>query len=514
MKALALALLLLPCARARAADPPSVSGKAVDTRDTELARRMKAALKDDPAAADSLAGRILESSLADQFEAPKRGDLRGAIRDWILQNPADAAFLAVGFAKDDREGNRDFEKSLYTQVSRSFELNPSRDQGLLGRLKAAGSESQGLVKDLDMDDDERRELLRRMFEGGSKAEGRVGARGGEGGSRKGEEPSKGLSYAGDALYDRLSAGNPTGYSPQVQQLQSELNLTLAPGAPKLIETGRLDYPTLHHPYYALAYDAERLDAAYSAHLAWAQARSLGLAGRYSAEQYRDPAVQRKLDKRSKGKAPPSFARRREALDAAAKSVKEFDVEAERTKDPKAITAKALKALSAKRRDAARWIVAAALEEDLSRLEQFRGFLTPLLVETIRRAAPDPESAELYLKRGAELEKKVDEAAARMRKAVESLRKDSFAETLAEADSELRRSKRASRILASDIALYTEAPGRLEAAGKGGSSGLWARLEDWLLRLFPNASASRRIAAARRARAESLEEFLRMAQSGF
>ena len=515
---LGLALLLLPCPAARAEEPAAVSGEAADTQDTDLARRMKDLLQNDPAAADSLARRILDSSLATQLsQGPGSGGADGrisALRDiqaWIFKNPADAAFLAVGFAKDDRTGTRDFESSLYRRVDRYFELNPSREKGLLGRLKRAGSESQIVVKNLDMDDDERRELLARMFEGGA-SDAHVRAKSPEG-SPKGE-PSRGVSYAGDAIYDRLSAANPTGYSPLVQQLQSELNATASPGAPRLIETGKLDYPTLRHPYYALAYDIERLEASYRSQLALARAKSLGLESRASSERYRDSTVQRELELKASGRVPPSFERRRKALDSAAKAVSQFDAAAAKTQDTKALTSKRLKTLSAERRDAARWIAVSALEEDVSRLELFKGFLTPPLVEAIRRAAPDGGSAELYLKRGAELEGKLDKAISRAADAVRLLEKSSSAQTLAEADLPMREARRLSRPLAADIALYVDAPGRLAAAGRGAVSGLQERLETWLLRFFPNIPYSRKIARMRRARQEALDAFLRIAQAGF
>ena len=316
-----LLALLLFAAPASAGDAPPITGGAVSTKDTELARRMKEALKSDPALAQTLAERILRSSLAGEFikEGPKNAgeeERRAAaledIKTWILENPSEAAFLAVGFSKDDREGNHEFEQSLFQRVSRFFALNPDRDKGILGRLNRLGSESQSLIKQLNMDDDERRQLLQKMFEGSAETQAKVSGKSEGSGGKGGEAPSKGASYAGDAIYDRLSAANPTGYSPQVQQLQSELNAAGAPGAPRLIETGKLDYPTLRHPYHALAYDAGRIDSSYRAQRAWAQAKALKLEGSYAQEQYRDPAVQKELDEKAKGKEPPGFERRRTA----------------------------------------------------------------------------------------------------------------------------------------------------------------------------------------------------------
>ncbi|MFA6029864.1 MAG: hypothetical protein WC969_08430 [Elusimicrobiota bacterium] len=511
-----LALLLLLASPARAADAPDVRGGVVSTADSELARKMKDMLKEDPSVADALAQRLLKSSLGAQMSQKKDyGSALEEVRAWIVENPADAAFLAVGFSRDDAARNHEFEDSLYNRVSRFFALNPESDKGIIGRLKAAGRESQFLSKQKDMDDDERRELLQKMFEGNSGAQGRVKSKGeGKEGGGKPEDPPHGTSYAGDALYDRLHAGNPTGYSPQVQALQSELNRLAVPGAPKLIETGKLDAATLRHPYYALARDAGTLDATWRAQRAWWNAKALGEEKRWSPAQLQDPKVQDALARRAAGRAvPDSFERRRRALERLNASIAAFEKAAQRAASPRAITKGLLEELSELRRDAARWVSITALEEDAARYEQLKDFYSPALVAAVRRCPQPAEQKDRFLTRGVELQGKLDATMNLARQAGDLLRRDTDPSTLAAAAALVKAERASGRALGECVTRYTDVP-QMCAAAQGAGSGLRARLEALAARFLPNTGFGRRLRERVRARRELDGAFQRIVVTGF
>ena len=96
-----------------------------------------------------------------------------------------------------------------------------------------------------------------MFEGQGAQSGRVLTMDKDGrAGAKGEGPAPALA---DSYYDRLSAGNLRGYSPQLLAMQSALNQRRPPGAPALVETGKLDYLTLSYPGFGMKFDVENLE---------------------------------------------------------------------------------------------------------------------------------------------------------------------------------------------------------------------------------------------------------------
>ncbi|MDE2290786.1 MAG: hypothetical protein KGL53_01780, partial [Elusimicrobia bacterium] len=274
MSAALLVLVLAAAPRAARAqeDVPSVQGAPADQAQQELLRRVKEELASDPARADALAERILRSRLGAQLsETPDAATTRAGLADWMRAHPDAAAELAVGFAGDDARGDHAYESSLTMQAKNFLELSPDRDKGLLGRLKGLGKAAKRLSKQAKMSDDDRRRLVKEMFEGRSTVDRAAGA-GPEGGPGPGRASP---AVADDGLYDRLSPANVTGYSPQVQTLQNELNRSAPPGAPRLAETGRLDYATLAFPAYSVRYDLDRLEAAWARDAAAARAAALG-----------------------------------------------------------------------------------------------------------------------------------------------------------------------------------------------------------------------------------------------
>lgn len=508
MVVLILSLRLLPVFCASAAQAPEVRPAAAAGEEDDAVRRLSEVLRGDPEAAGRVAERILRSRLAEDLaksQAPERG--LAQIQEWVKKNPHDAASLALGFARDDAQGAHDFEDSLFEGVNRLFEVNPDFNRGIFGRLKLAGAESQAAMRDANLDDDERTELLRKFFEGGSAASGKIGSP-----PVGGRSQGPGAASAGGGAYDRLSVSNVSGYSPQVQALQSEMNRSLIPGAPRLVETGRLDYATLRHPFYALDYDMRRLEFSLRLQRAQAQARSLGLEGRFGAESFAERAVQEALDKAAGGKDfLVNAARRRRALEAASKARELFSGQAEKAKDPSAVTTALVKELSGLRREAARHIAAAAALEELDLLEAGGPVLSDRLRKTIAKAPVEESLRARYLLRAAALEGAREETLRRLREGVESLGSSVGQERLDEAGRDLARARNEARGLLRGIEEYSRVPERLSALGPP-PSGLKARLKAQLARLLPGSRFARELRQREEERRSLQDAFRRIAAS--
>lgn len=513
MRAAALALLaaLAPAARASdARDVPSLQGSAVDTGETDLVRRMKAALAEDPERAEALAARILRSSLASQLAPGAEPEKALAdLRAWVADNPAAAAQLAVGFARDDADGTHQFEESLYKQTERFLELSPDRNKGILGRLDGLGSASKAIKSDQGMSDDDRRRLMKELFEGQSTVDRNAEAGGADGsGSRPSGASASPVADAG--IYDRLSGANLSGYSPQVQTMQSELNRAAPPGTPRLIETGRLDHATLVHPGHAVRYDLGRLEAALERDLAAARAAALGQP--LPPERLSDPSVQKDLAARGAGKdLPAGLARRRAALAEARAAFAAFSAAAEPAKRAGGITPQMLKALGARRRDAAVWLQVAALEDILQRLEALEGFAGAPLREALERAPVSEPERRAFLNGGLRLGDELGGGIRSAREAIALLSSPDYLRRLARAQSAADAARAAARRLPEEIARYRSVPERLAAAAR--PQPRWrVILEDAAIRFLPSSAFARDAAQHRKTAQSARADFARYCAS--
>ena len=409
MKALAAALaLLLPAAGAHAQfegapDTVEHNDEAPDVDQAALLKGVADAIAGDPAVADSLAARLNRSSLAERISGNTDPDLRRAdIRDWIKHDPQSAAGLAMGLASDDKSGTHDFENAMAQRVHTRLEFNPNSNKGIFGRLRKNAKDS-GLLKKQgeDMAEEEKRELLKTLFEGQGGQSSKILTQQME--DKKANGPGAvgaGGGGLGSSYFDRLSQSNIRGYSPQLQAMQSALNSRRAPGAPKLIETGKLDYETLSYPAYGMKFDIENLEKKLRYETNYALAKMLGVDGQYKADDLLDPAVEQKLKAQAAGKPlPPGFERRLKALQAARAALAEFSQAALAAKDPAQISRQLLMTLGGRQKEAARWITVASLEEEAQRLEPDLGFLTPELVQTINSCQAAPEVRGSYVRRG-------------------------------------------------------------------------------------------------------------------
>lgn len=512
-------LLLVFClaAGAPAQNAPDV-GQATEApnEETALVGRAAEALRENEAMRDSLARRLLASSLADQLSGGERDPQRAreAVSQWIAEHSEDAANLAVGFAKDDESGTHEFETSLRERVSRYLALNPERYHGILGVLSAAGKESK-LIKKLEkkMDEEEQRELVKRLFEGQGSEQGRVlkqpegdgkGSGAGAGGS-----PS---AVAGSSAYDRLSELNPSGYSPEVLSLQSQLNAQRPPGAPKLIETGRLDFATLAFPTYALRADLGRQAGSAAAREAWAIARALGREREFTAEQYSDRGVQSKLAKAGAGVALPGrVVRRKEALERARAAIAEFEAEAARMRQPAAVNRVGLGALSARQKEASRWLVIASLEADIERLEAESAFWTADLEKLVKTAPVAEHTRQAFLGRGRAVRERLARIQARDQAALLILASPDYAVRWGLMERELAEGNKLRQGLSRDIQLVSRVPGQLHSAHRPVPR--WrAWIESALIRFAPGTRYARE-ASARERRASGWSEAFGLVAAG-
>ncbi|MBI4422409.1 MAG: hypothetical protein HY554_01700 [Elusimicrobia bacterium] len=514
-RSLAVCLAVLP-AWSRAQEAAPIAGeREVGAEDGEVARQVRDTLADDPAARGALARRLLASSLAERLSGGRRDPAaaEAEIAAWILANPGDAARLAVGFARDDRAGTREFESSLHERVRRYLALNPDRHKGILGVLGAAGSQSKLVLKlDKKLAEEEQRELIKQLFEGrGSEsnkvltqdeAPGRSGERGGPGA----------VGFAG--AYDRLSELNPSGYSPDVLSLQSALNAQRPPGAPKLVESGRLDYATLAHPVYGLRHHLGRQEGSLKAQRAWELARALGRERELRAEQCSDPSVQAKLEADAKGRAVPArLERRRAALDRARAEVEQFQRAALALRDPASITRAGLRSLSTRQKEAARWLMIADLEGDLHRLESESAFWTPEL-EGLVRSAPAPEPARrAFLARGGAARTRLAGIRAFDEAALAVLLSQDYAARWSEMERQLAQANALRRGLSRDLLLLTRVPPALHAARRP-ASGWRAWLEPWVRRFAPSSAWAREAERRERRGSAWLEAFSLVAAGDF
>lgn len=508
---LVLTLGLLAAPASAQSTPAST---AVDSEDATL-NQVRRRLGEDPAFADMVAKRIDRSQLAALIAPNASGDDRvKALEDWMKSDPESASRIALGLFGDDASGKTAFEDGLLRQTRLSVVDNTKNNKGVLGRLRDTAKDSKLLKNQADqLSDDEKREITRTLFEGqGSQAgtvlgQGETG-RGGPADSIPGSAGSGAAATSFSGIYDRLSAANIHGYSPQLLVLQNGLNARRPPGAPLLIETGKLDYATLAYPAYGIEYDVKNLEARLSRDRILALARLAGVA--LTARDLKNPNIEAELSAKlpGGGALSPRFARRAELGAKARAALEAFLAAAAPAKNPALISKELLLTLDAKRRDAARWITAAALEDDLSRADELDGFLTPELLAAIDAAPAAADARASYKDRGRGLQSRLAGARADAQKAEDLLVADTWASALAEVDRLSASERAARRALERDIPVYSRVPYRFETPLTVPRWRLW--LDDFMTRWLPSTGYARAILDRRARQARWLAVFLQIA----
>ncbi|HXT01977.1 MAG TPA: hypothetical protein VN915_14980 [Elusimicrobiota bacterium] len=450
----AAAVLLVLAALPAAAQEEPAAQLAPETDPAIVELRDK--LAKDPDIIQFVAERVARSRLIGRLTTLSDNDGRiAAAKEWIKGDPAAAAHVALGLASDDASGNTNYEDALLTQLAKEYEHNPAAEKNLFGRLRKTAKDSSLLKKQSqDMSEDERREILRNMFEGQGSESNKVIKMNEDG---KGTPPSDKPSTARfNGIYDRLSAGNLRGYSPQLMALQSALSARRPPGAPALVETGKLDYATLSYPAYGMNYDVGNLDKRLRAERILALAK---LSGRtLTKADWADPDLETRLGGReSAEKLKPRLQKRAELAAKARAAMQAFLSAAEKAKDPNKISRALLVELGAKQKETARWIAAAALEEELSRVDELADFLTPELLAVVDAAPCPADERAAYRKRGESLKDKVGTLKANAEKALGLLESDGWASSLAEVDKLVAENRDIKLTLPRDIGDYSKVP---------------------------------------------------------
>lgn len=472
-------------------EPESIEGAAQTEISQEgLAREMQERIQADPAVADSLAQRISRSSLAERFsQSPDEAARLAAIRRWVASDPASAARLAVGLAKDDAEGSHRFENALNHTVWVSHEAKINKNKGAFGRLKKAGVDSKLMKKDVQMTEEEQSEIINVLFEGRSGKSSQIITQ--EERGKPGKEGAGASAALSTSYYDRLSQTNLRGYSPQLQAIQSALNSRRAPGAPKLIETGKLDYETLSYPGYGMRFDAGNLERRLRYQRNFALAQLAGRERELSAEQLLDPSIeiQLKTQAAAKGKPNARFERRQAHLERAQAAVRDFERAALAAKDPAKITRDLLMTLGSKQKEAARWITAASLEEELQWVESQEKFLSPELAAAIA-ACPVPGGAkDAYRRRGEKYRESLSKLKTNDETAVKALESDGWLSQMEAVQKILDENASLRQNLSRNIQDYVRAPFRLAALGA--PKPRWrALLDRYVKRYLPSTAYAR------------------------
>lgn len=461
MRAALLAILLSTNAlHADEGEPASApAGRAVEGDQSEAAADMRKQLEGDPGLQEALVDRIMNSKIAaaistDADDGKKRSDVRA----WVQGDLASASEIALGLAKDEAAGTRVFENTLVKHLKQTFQRK-NTNRGAFGVLKGAAKTSKlTTLADQQAGEEEKRELLRNMFEGkGSQGERVITGSAPEGKAAGSDTPAS--AALASSFYDRLSAGNIRGYSPQLMSLQSALNTRRPPGAPKLIETGKLDFATLAYPAYGLKYDLGNLEE----RLRRARVAELATLGgvQLTERDMKDPGLEaRLLAKVPADKLKKNFAARAAANERARAALSAFEAAADKSKDLGRITKALLVELSGRQREAARWLTAAALEEELARIESEEGFLTADLlaaIDAVPAAAPIRES---YKHRGESYTERLAKLKSNARASLDALQSDAWLSRISEIDKRMAESQSLRRNISRDISDYRLVPYRV------------------------------------------------------
>lgn len=506
--ALMTILLLTAMVRAEEGEPNSTPvGKAVDGDQTEAVANMRKQLEGDPGLQEALIERIMHSKIAgsitSELDDKKR---RSDVHDWVEGDLGGAAEVALGLSQDEANGTHLFENTLVKHLRQTFQRN-NTDRGAFGVLKKAAKTSKLMGKpDQQAGEEERRELLRSLFEGkGSQGERVITGQAPEGKAVSDAPPSAALA---SSFYDRLSAGNIRGYSPQLMALQSALNTRRPPGAPMLIETGKLDHATLSYPAYGLKYDLgnleERLRRARLAELA-----TLG-GVRLTERDMKDPGLEARLLARVRAeKLPKSLSARAAANKRAKAALAAFEAAAGRSKDTNQITKALLVELSGRQREAARWLTVASLEEELARIESEEGFLTSDLLAAIDAVPAAGATRESYKLRGGAHMERLAKLKANARKSLDALQSDAWLSHIAEIEKILAENQGLRRNISRDISDYRLVPFRVGEAVL--RQPRWREiLDDLLVKYAKSTSYGREVAIRRGKLARFLDIFTRIA----
>ncbi len=508
LRASLLPLLLAVSVRAQD-EPPSALGEEKDAAVIEVRDRIKS----DPGAADAAAARVARSQLSRLLTPAGDRDARvAAAKEWIDKDPDAAARVMIGLLRDDAAGATVYEDSLLREMRVSYEKNPGAEKNLFNRLRRTAKDSKLLAKQSqEMSEDERREILRSLFEGkGSQNDRVIHGKGDGSGKTPDKNAAAATSFSG--IYDRLGAGNLRGYSPQLMAMQSALNRRRPPGAPALVETGTLDYQTLSYPAYGMNYDVANLEERLRRERILDLARSAGVA--LVPRDWKDPDLEKRLSKPESVRKLPARLKVRAALAAKARAAMSTFLSAvEKTKDPSKISRTLLLELGGLQKEAARWIAAAALEEELSRMDALEGFMTPELSAAIDAVPAPPDARDGYKRRGRALGDRIAKVKSNARAALDALQSEAWRSKLAAVDALVAENRGLKNNLSRDVDDFTRVPWRI--AESRVEQPRWREMfDDAAVKWAPALAYSRGVALRRGRLARLLGVFAAMASGDY
>lgn len=495
MKHALLGLLLCTATvRSQEIEPATPEGLAVEEDRSVAIADLKKKFEGDPGLLEALVDRVLQTKIAaaisSESDATKR---RNQVREYLNHDLGSAAEIAMGLQRDEDAGTKLFENTVTRHLRQTFRRG-NTNGGAYGVLKGAAKTSKQMGKpENEAGDDERREIMRNMFDGKGAQGERVITGSAPEGKAASDTPAPSAALA-NTFYDRLSAGNIRGYSPQLMALQSSLNQRRPPGAPPLIETGKLDFPTLSYPSYGLSYDLQNLDDRFRRARIAELATLAGM--RLTERDMKDPGLEaRLLAKVPAEKLKPRFASRSAANARAAAALIAFQLAAAKSKDPNQITRGLLLELSGKQREASRWLTVAALEEELARIESEEGFMTADLLAAIDAVPAPAPVRESYKRRGEAYAARLAKLKSNAQNALDALQSDAWLSRIGEIEKMLAENSGLRRNISRDVSDYRLVPFRVgEAVLK---QPRWREiLDDLLVRYLKSTSYGREVAIRR------------------
>ncbi len=376
--------LFIPCAKAQ-----------TSAQLNQQVQEEERLIESNPKLAKAIAEEIAHSSIGNRISLSKSSlEKTKEIEAWLLKNPQAGAIIGLGLQADAASGNHDFENRMNQELSQ-FEPNPGAVHNAYYQLKRASRKERSMLSDKTMTNEERVEILNNLFEGrgsGSKAIIRR--------MQKGSSSQSPATTLIQNFYNRLSASNLSGYSPDIAALQSQMARENIPGAPPLVVTGYLDYKTLSYPAYEMKYDLSNLKLRLNVEETLALAKELGI--KISSQEAKDPATLSSLLDKAQKKGipiPRDFQIQTETLLRAKKALQDFEAFAQKGQAKKKITLSFIRRLGNLQNEASRWINAAFLEGEISRILKEEKSLSPRLKEAIASCPVSVQERGEYLARG-------------------------------------------------------------------------------------------------------------------
>ena len=284
-----------------------------------------------------------------------------------------------------------------------------------------------------------------------------------------------------------------GYSPQLLSLQSSLNARRPPGAPTLIETGKLDYATLSYPSHAMRYDLKYLEERLRRERISRLARMAGSTP--SERDLQDPELEGKL-RTAAASLPPCLNAARGAHRESPRRRRLSGCRRGQKQEPRPSPKLCLHRAGPRSEGNLALDAAAALRKN-SLLETEEDFLTPELLSAIDAVPAPAPTREAYRKRGTTFKDKYAAAKSNAQKAQSLLESERWATTLAEVDRLIAADRSLRRNLLRDTNVFSRVPWRI--AESRASQTRWREVLDNLAMKWAPGTAFARAVALRRNR---------------